>query len=361
MLFDEGVLLRGTKPLACAMWILTNERKAESDMSQDETVRSILTSSDASQLPVRDRVGLVIQATDVATTITRIHEAEHAGVQQIWMTQSVGMLDTLTLFAAVAAQTRRIRLGTSIVPVYPRHPLVMALQAATIDALAPGRLRLGVGTSHRQVMENVYGLSMSSPLAYLREYVEVMRQGLWEGRVDHQGTFFKVATSFPRQAQIPLLISALGEKAFRLAGEVADGAISWVCPVPYLLDTALPALRAGAQAQHRPAPPLVAHIPVAISTDEAAVQAAALPHISFYTKAPFYAHMFAAAGFPVTADGTGITALVKALVVAGNEAQVKKRVRELIASGLDELLLMLVPVADESREREQLIQVIGSL
>ncbi len=143
MLFDEGVLLRGTKPLACAMWILTNERKAESDMSQDETVRSILTSSDASQLPVRDRVGLVIQATDVATTITRIHEAEHAGVQQIWMTQSVGMLDTLTLFAAVAAQTRRIRLGTSIVPVYPRHPLVMALQAATIDALAPGRLRLG--------------------------------------------------------------------------------------------------------------------------------------------------------------------------------------------------------------------------
>src|SRR6266700_6276519 len=117
----------------------------------------------------------------------------------------------------------------------------------------------------------------------------------------------------------------------------------------------------GAQAQHRPVPPLVAHIPVAMSTDEAAVQAAATTRISFYTKAPFYAHMFAAAGFPVTADGTGITALVKALVVAGNEAQVKKRVRELIASGLDELLLMLVPVADESREREQLIQVIGSL
>ena len=98
-------------------------------------------------------------------------------------------------------------------------------------------------------MENMYGLSMSSPLAYLREYVEVMRQVLWEGRVDHQGKFFKVVTSFPRTAQIPLLISALGEKAFRLAGEIADGAISWVCPVPYLLDKALPALRAGAQAQ----------------------------------------------------------------------------------------------------------------
>jgi alkanesulfonate monooxygenase SsuD/methylene tetrahydromethanopterin reductase-like flavin-dependent oxidoreductase (luciferase family) len=142
---------------------------------------------------------------------------------------------------------------------------------------------------------------------------------------------------------------------------VADGAISWVCPVPYLLDTALPALRAGAQAQHRPAPPLVAHIPVAMSTDEAAVHAAALARVSSYTKAPFYAHMFAAAGFSVAADGTGLAALVKALMVAGEQAQVEKRLRKLLASGLDELLLMLVPVADEAREREQLIQVIGSL
>jgi alkanesulfonate monooxygenase SsuD/methylene tetrahydromethanopterin reductase-like flavin-dependent oxidoreductase (luciferase family) len=202
---------------------------------------------------------------------------------------------------------------------------------------------------------------MPSPLGYLREYVEVMRQGLWEGHVDHQGRFFKVATTIPRPAQIPLLISALGEKAFRLAGEIADGAISWVCPVPYLLDTALSALRAGAEAQHRPVPPLVAHIPVAMSTDEAAVQAAATPRISYYTKAPFYAHMFASAGFPIAADGTGVDTLVKALVVAGDRAQVEKRLRELLKSGLDELLLMLVPVADEVREREQLMQVIAAL
>src|SRR5207245_250770 len=137
---------------------------------------------------------------------------------------------------------------------------------------------------------------MSAPLKYVREYVEVMRQVLWEGRWEHQGTFVKVAASIPRPAQIPLLISALGEKAFHLAGEIADGAISWVCPVPYLLDIALPALRAGAQARHRPPPPLVAHIPVAMSTDEAAVQAAAKQRFSFYTQAPFYVHMFAAAG-----------------------------------------------------------------
>lgn len=330
-------------------------------MSQEGNARSMLTSSGIAQLPLRDRVGLVIQATDIATTITRIREAEQAGVRQVWMTQSAGMLDTLTLFAAAAVQTTQIRLGTSIVPVYPRHPLVMAGQAATIDALAQGRLRLGVGTSHRHVMEHMYGLSMVSPLAYLREYVAVMREVLWDGRVNHQGTFFKVTASLPGTAQIPLLISALGEKAFHLAGEISDGAISWVCPVPYLLDTALPALRAGAQAQHRPVPPLVAHIPVAMSMDEAAVQAATTPRISFYTKAPFYKHMFAAAGFPIGEDGSGVAELVKALVVAGTPEQVEQRLRELIASGLDELLLMHVPVADEAHEREQLMQMIASL
>ncbi|HVB25642.1 MAG TPA: LLM class flavin-dependent oxidoreductase [Ktedonobacteraceae bacterium] len=330
-------------------------------MSQMENVRSMLTASAIAQLPVRDRVGLAIQAADVASTITRIREAEQAGVRQVWMTQSAGMLDTLTLFAAAAVQTTQIRLGTSIVPIYPQHPLVMAQQAATIDALGPGRLRLGVGTSHRHVMETMYGLPMLSPLAYLREYVAVMRNVLWDGQVDHQGTFFKVKASLPGPAQIPLLVSALGEKAFHLAGEISDGAISWVCPVPYLLDTALPALRAGAEAQHRSVPPLVAHIPVAMSTNEAAVQAATTSRISYYTKAPFYKHMFAAAGFPIGEDGSGVAELMKALVVAGTPEQVEKRLRELLASGLDELLLMLVPVADETREREQLMQVIASL
>jgi F420-dependent oxidoreductase-like protein len=330
-------------------------------MSENETARSILTAEDVARLPLHERVGLVVQSMDVMSTIGRMREAEQAGVQQVWMTSSAGTLDTLTLFAAAAAQTARIRFGTSIVPVYPRHPLVMASQAATIEGVAPGRIRLGVGTSHRHIIENMYGLAMPSPLAYLREYVEVIRQVLWDGRVDYQGTFFKVAASIPRPARIPLLVSALGEKAFYLAGEVADGAISWVCPVPYLLDTALPALRAGAQAQHRPAPPLVAHIPVAISSDEAAVLAAATPRISFYTRSPFYAHMFAAAGFPVAGDASSVPTLVKALVVAGEQAQVTERVHELIASGLDELMLMLIPVADEAREREQLMQVIGSL
>lgn len=330
-------------------------------MSQKENVAPMLTASDVSRLPVRDRVGLVIEPGDVTAAIANIRDAEQAGVQQVWMTQGAAMLDTLTLYAIAAAHTTRIRLGTSIVPIYPRHPLTMIQQALTINRSAPGRLRLGVGTSHRHIIEGMYGIQMVSPLTYLREYVEVMRQGVWEGRIDHHGTFFNVKTSFSQTTQIPLLISALGKQAFHLAGQISDGAISWNCPVSYLLNTALPALRAGAESQQRPTPPLVAHIPVALSTNEVAVQQAAIKRISFYTKAPFYAHMFAAAGFPIAEDGTGIEALVKELVISGDEAQVKQRVHALITSGLDELLLMLVPVADEAHERAQLARLIGSL
>jgi alkanesulfonate monooxygenase SsuD/methylene tetrahydromethanopterin reductase-like flavin-dependent oxidoreductase (luciferase family)/DNA-binding SARP family transcriptional activator len=245
--------------------------------------------------------------------------------------------------------------------IYPRHPLVMAQQALAIHDLAPGRLRLGAGPSHRHIIEQMYGLSMKAPLAYLREYVEILRSVLWEGKIDHHGTFFNVVFTLPRTAPIPLLVSALGMEAFRLAGEISDGAISWMCPVPYLLNKALPALRAGAEARQRPAPPLVAHMLLAMSTDRAAVRAATRQRVLPTITSPFYTHMFAEAGVPVAPDGSGIDALVDALVVAGDEAAVQQRIRELLASGLDELLIAPVPVADEERERQQLLRLIGSL
>jgi alkanesulfonate monooxygenase SsuD/methylene tetrahydromethanopterin reductase-like flavin-dependent oxidoreductase (luciferase family) len=131
-------------------------------------------------------------------------------------------------------------------------------------------LRLGISPSHRSIIEDIYGLSQTTLLAHLREYVKVLRAALWEGKVDHHGRFFNVVSTLPSTAQIPILISTLGKKAFELAGEIADGAISWICPVPYLLNTGLPALRTSATAANRHStspPPLVAQVPVALSQD----------------------------------------------------------------------------------------------
>src|SRR5687767_11632703 len=194
--------------------------------------------------PLRDRVGLSLSAANAPSFVRLIEEAEAAGVEQIWMTH---WLDALTAYAVALARTNRIRLGTSIVPTYPRHPLALAQQAATAASLGPGRLRLGVGPSHRPAIEATYGLKMEAPLGHLREYVSILRAALWRGEVEHQDRFFTARAKLQSQPRVPLLVSALGEGAFRLAGEISDGAISWNCPVPYLLDVALPMLRDGAR------------------------------------------------------------------------------------------------------------------
>ena len=215
--------------------------------------------------PTRERVGLNVDGANAAAAVKTIAAAEAAGVRQIWMNQTPWSPDALTTFAATTTKTSTVCLGTSIVPTYPRHPLVLAQQALALYDIAPGRLCLGIGPSHKAIIEGIYGLAQTTPLAHLREYVEVLHAALWEAKVDHHGQFFNVIVTFPRTAQIPVLISTLGKKAFQLAGEIADGALSAMCPVPYLLRTGIPALRTAAAANGRSAPPLVAHVMVALS------------------------------------------------------------------------------------------------
>jgi alkanesulfonate monooxygenase SsuD/methylene tetrahydromethanopterin reductase-like flavin-dependent oxidoreductase (luciferase family) len=202
---------------------------------------------------------------------------------------------------------------------------------------------------------------MEAPLAHLREYVGILRDVLWQGQVDHQGRFFTAKMKFSDSPRIPLLTSALSEGAFRLAGELSDGAISWNCPPSYLVDVALPALRAGAQAAQRPTPLLVAHAWIALSTDIAAIRASGKQRLAGYARLPFYTNMFAAAGYPIETDGNVSDALIDSLVIKGDEAAITARIDELLASGLDELLLTTLPLNDETVEREQVFELVGRL
>ncbi|GHO68188.1 LLM class F420-dependent oxidoreductase [Ktedonobacter sp. SOSP1-52] len=319
---------------------------------------------------IRDRVGIFSEATDILDAISRVREAERVGVQQIWA-QNAGDADLVTFFAAVATQTERIRLGSAIVPVYTRHPLTLARQVFAIEALAPGRLRLGIGPGNQMLIENSYGLAQTTPLAYLQEYLEILHGVFNDSAISHHETFFNVeytplnasVRTMPQSASVPLLTSAVGLKAFRLAGEIADGAISWACPIPYLLESALPQLRAGAEERGRPVPPIIAHVRVALSTDEEKVRAKMRQGIQFAARFRSFTRMWAAAGFKRAADGNEeeIDALVRTLVVSGTEETIRHSLKELLASGLDELMLQLVPIVDEECERKQLLHLVGSL
>ena len=315
-----------------------------------------------SRPPIRECVGLIVNGTNSAAAIKTIVAAETAGVQQIWMVQPPWSPDVLTTLAAAAIKTSRVRLGSSILPTYPRHPVVLAQQVLALHDIAPGRLRLGIGPSHRSIVEDIYGLPQTAPLVHLREYVKVLHSIIWDGKVDHHGEFFNIVIEFPRTAQIPVLISTLGKKAFQLAGEIADGALSWMCPIPYLLHTGIPLLRKAATVNGRSKPPpLVAHVPVALNQDRESVMVAGHKMFDMYSKFPFYVKMFADAGFPLTTDKKMTDDLVNNMIISGNEDTVATSLTKLLNAGLDELMVSLVSVVDEKYEQTQLMHLIGQL
>jgi F420-dependent oxidoreductase-like protein len=306
--------------------------------------------------------GLVIPRGSARSVAERIVTAEHRGVPAIWSTSGGVSADTLSAFAVAASRTERIVLGTSIVPTYPRHPFVMASEALAIEDLAPGRLRLGIGPSHQPTIEGSFGLPMGKPLDHLREYLGIVRALLWEGSVDFSGEYYTVNASLPAGVEppkTPLPISTLRPNAWRLAGEISDGAISWLNPIDYVVEVAIPALQEGADAANRPRPPAIVHVPVAISTDRPAARAAFRERFPVYGKLPFYAGMFAMAGFPVEGGGRMPDGLVDNLLVSGTADEVRDRLEAIRGRGVDELLISHVPVVDEEPELDALSAMLA--
>src|SRR5215470_7690205 len=154
------------------------------------------------------RVGVAVGGDKVNEVLAIIERAEHLGIQAAWMTTGGVRLDSLTTFAAAALRTQHIFLGTSIVPTFPRHPLVMAQQAQVVAQLAPGRFRLGIGPSHRPTIEAM-GIPFSSPLGHLREYLRILKALLQQGRVDMDGTYYKAHESIPESLDLLVMASAL--------------------------------------------------------------------------------------------------------------------------------------------------------
>ncbi len=253
------------------------------------------------------------------------------------MTTGGARLDSITAIAAAATRTRDIKFGTSVVPTFPRHPLVMVQQAQVVAQIAPGRFRLGIGPSHRPTMRAM-GIRMNNPLGHLREYLQILKLLLQTGQVDLDGEYYQVHESIPEPVDVPVMASALQRGSFELCGAEADGAISWVCPGVYLRDVAIPAMREGADKAGRPAPPLIAHAPVCVHENLDEVRAAARAQLASPLQ-PFYQRMFAAAGFPETSDGTWSDAMIDAVVFSGDESRVTERTQEMFSFGAGEMLI----------------------
>lgn len=312
-------------------------------------------------------IGVQVQEDTPSGALARIAQLESKGIPMAWLTMTAGgaTSDSLTLLAVAATRTKQIRLGTAIVPTLTRHPLVLVGQVNVIASCAAERFVIGLGPSHQPVMEKTYGLSFERPLEYLREYVAVVRQALCQGFVAFDGKRLRVHAKAPHAMPAPIMISALRRNSFRLAGEIADGAISWMCPASYLRQVALPAIEEGAQQANRTAPPLVGHCFVALSEDAASVMKAARERIG-QIGLPFYQRMFAEAGFPEASISPPSAQMIDALVMHGNERTVAARLRDFAdtagAAGAAELIVSIIQVGqDHAANMEQVLSLLASL
>lgn len=293
-----------------------------------------------------DRVaGIHVQGQTLPETVDLIKRADEAGVASVWLTAGGLSADSLTTLAVAASQTQQIQLGTSIAVTFSRHPIAMIQQAIAIDQLARGRFRLGIGPSHRPVIEGTYGLPFERPLQQIREYTAILEQAFHGGQIDFEGKRFRVHARVPNAPSVPVYLSALRTASYELAGEIAEGAISWVSPSAFLRDAARPALLAGAakRGSAGASPRLVGHAFGLVSDDETAVRQLGRERLAGYTRLPFYQAMFAAAGHPEARDGAVSESLAADLVLAGDEEQVRKDIRRFFDAGVDELILSLLP------------------
>jgi F420-dependent oxidoreductase-like protein len=228
-----------------------------------------------------------------------VTRAEALGYDSVWVTHGVGR-DSFLLLQAYGAAAPKIGLGNGVVPIYPRHPVVMAQEALTLAELTRERFRLGIGVSHRAVMEAMLGLTLADPVEVMREYVAVLRGALGSG-AQFEGRHFRVHWSLGlpvRPPAPPILLAALSPKMLELAGEVADGAVLWLTPPAYVRDVALPALERGRQRAGKTLEgfEVVCAVPAAVTHDRTPALAAFRAELVRYLQLPFYRAMLERAG-----------------------------------------------------------------
>ena len=296
----------------------------------------------------RRRIGIVVnRVTGVVPVLEAAEQIEALGFGAAWLTNG-GPEDCMPLLAAIAMHSHDLNLGTSVVQTYPRHLVVLAAEANVIDQLAPGRFRLGIGPSHEVVMAAL-GIRHVAPFDHLREYLLVVRALSSGEPVDFEGDHYQVHSSMNRAFAVPVMIGALQVKTFELAGQHADGAITWLCPARYLATVALPALQRGAEAASRPRPPLVAHVAACVHDDAAEVHEAVrrgIPNIRF----PAYQRMLVRAGLDEARRGEWTDTLIDQVIAWGPAEKVADRIREMFELGADEVLVRPVGAGPHSEE-----------
>ncbi|MEU2926693.1 TIGR03564 family F420-dependent LLM class oxidoreductase [Streptomyces sp. NPDC007251] len=300
-------------------------------------------------------IGVALHHQDPIDTVVGLaREAHEAGLRSAWFGQTFSY-DSPTLAAIVGRDVPGLQVGTAAIPVFGRHPLIVAGQAQTAQAATAGRYHLGLALGTKHLTETGFGIPYERPVARLREFLIALRPLLETGSADFHGELLTATTPLPAsvpgdQPPVPVLVAAMGPQALRVSGQLADGILPLLAGPRALADHIVPAVTAAAEAAGRPAPRIVAFVPGVVTADVEAVRQAAAETLSFYERFPSYQRVIELSGGTRAAD----------IAVIGDEDTVAAEVRRYREAGATEVVFTATDLGGDA-DRRRTWKLLGEL
>ena len=279
---------------------------------------------------------------EIEAVISEARSAEADGFDTYWSSQIFG-LDTLTTLALVGRETSTIKLGTSVVPTYPRHPMMLAQQALTTQAACGGRLTLGIGPSHEIVIHGMWGMDYSKPAQHTEEYLQIIGPLSRGEAVSFRGKQLTANGALTVKGAIPfpIVVAALGPRMLEIAGRLSDGTLTWCVGPRTLAEHTVPAITASAEKAGRAVPRIICALPVCVTEDTKGAYERAAEMFAIYAQLPAYRAMLDREGVKTAAD----------IAITGGEDEVHDRIAALADAGVTEFGAVEFGVTPDERAR----------
>ena len=301
------------------------------------------------------RIGIMLGADgarrDVEGVIATAKQAERAGLDDVWLA-NIFSFDAISTLALIGRETERIGLGTAVTPTYPRHPTAIAQQALTAQAACKGRFTLGIGLSHKLVIEDMLGLSYQRRAAHMREYLRVLMPLVRGETLNYEGDEYRVrglTMDIPGSEGMPVVVAALGPAMLKVAGELADGTNTWMVGPKTMQGHVLPGLSAAASAAGKPASRVVGGYPIALTTKPDEARAAVGKGLVIYGQLPSYRAMLDREGARGPED----------VAILGDENLLRGEIKRLEDMGVTHFNAAIMGVEEGAYDRT--LEFLGSL
>ncbi len=295
------------------------------------------------------RIGIFLNPSTIDSYVAQCAAVADEGFHSVWSPQIFGM-ETLTAIAVAGREVPGIMFGTAVVPTYPRHPMTMAQMALAANDATKGRLMLGIGLSHKVVIEGMYGMSFARPAAHMKEYLSILCPLINDRAVSVSGESltFRGSVSAPDAPPCPVFIAALAPAMLKLAGTMADGTVTWMTGPRTVQDHIIPVMTAAATAVGRPQPKTMVGLPVCVTSDVEGARVRAAKEFAIYGQLPSYRAVLDREGAAGPAD----------IAAIGDERTVAAAIKRMADAGATELV---ANVFGSSAENARTRELLGSL